>query len=279
MSYSGPDAVAAKMAEAAYGKSKIGIRDLLIRGFLSGSLLGFATSLAFTVSVQTGVNAAGALIFPVGFVMIVLLGFELVTGNFALMPLAVIERKASVGKLFSNWTAVFTGNLLGSLFYAAVFYAVITRMGHLGESPIIGKLISASEAKVFAFSSIGADGLLSAFLSGILCNWMVSLGVVLSFTSSSVSGKVLAMWLPIVTFFAQGFEHSVVNMFVIPEGMMLGSGVGISDWWLWNQIPVTLGNIAGGMVFTGLSIYLTHRPKVAVLTGAVLRKGESLSSN
>jgi formate transporter len=67
------------------------------------------------------------------------------------------------------------------------------------------------------------------------------------------------MWLPILTFFAQGFEHSVVNMFVIPAGMLLGSQTSFSGWWLWNQIPVTAGNILGGFVFTGLALYLTHK--------------------
>ena len=73
------------------------------------------------------------------------------------------------------------------------------------------------------------------------------------------------MWLPILTFFAQGFEHSVVNMFVIPAGMILGAPVSIGDWWLWNQIPVTLGNILGGFVFTGFALYVTHKkaPEIA----------------
>jgi formate/nitrite transporter FocA (FNT family) len=77
-------------------------------------------------------------------------------------------------------------------------------------------------------------------------------------TSTSTIGKIAAMWLPIVTFFAQGFEHSVVNMFVIPAGMAFGADVSFSDWWLWNQIPVTLGNIAGGLLFTGMALYLTY---------------------
>ena len=64
----------------------------------------------------------------------------------------------------------------------------------------------------------------------------------------------------IFIFFAQGFEHSIVNMFVIPTGMMLGAKVTFADWWLWNQIPVTLGNIFGGLIFTGVALYLTHGP-------------------
>ena len=63
--------------------------------------------------------------------------------------------------------------------------------------------------------------------------------------------------------FWQGFEHSVVNMFLIPTGMMMGAKVSMTDWWLWNQIPVTLGNLVGGMLFTGLFLYWTYRPSPA----------------
>ncbi len=66
--------------------------------------------------------------------------------------------------------------------------------------------------------------------------------------------------MPIFLFFAQGFEHSVVNMFVIPSGMMLGAKVTLADWLLWNQIPVTLGNLVGGFLFTGLALYTTYKP-------------------
>ena len=69
-----------------------------------------------------------------------------------------------------------------------------------------------------------------------------------------------AAWMPILIFFAQGFEHSVVNMFIIPTGMMMGAKVTVADWWLWNQIPVTLGNLVGGFAFTGLALYATYKP-------------------
>jgi len=84
--------------------------------------------------------------------------------------------------------------------------------------------------------------------------------VVMAMTSTSTVGKIAATWLPIFLFFALGFEHAVVNMFVIPTGMLLGAKVSVSDWWLWNQIPVTLGNLIGGFVFTGLALYLTYKP-------------------
>ena len=121
MPYVKPDAVVENMVQAGANKAKLPVRDLLFRGFLSGALLGFATTLAFTASAQTRLGIVGALIFPVGFVMIVLLGLELVTGNFALVPLAVREKKVSLGELLSNWGWVFVGNLIGGMFYALLF--------------------------------------------------------------------------------------------------------------------------------------------------------------
>ena len=78
-------------------------------------------------------------------------------------------------------------------------------------------------------------------------------------------GKVIVMWLPIATFFAHGYEHSIVNMFVIPAGMMLGAPVSTANWWWWNQIPVTLGNIVGGAVLTGVALAAAY-PKVVAFT-------------
>ena len=90
MPYVKPDVIMDQMIQTGTNKGKLGAKDLLIRGILSGALLGFATTLALTGAAQTGVGLVGALIFPVGFVMIVLLGLELVTGNFALVPLGVL---------------------------------------------------------------------------------------------------------------------------------------------------------------------------------------------
>ena len=75
-----------------------------------------------------------------------------------------------------------------------------------------------------------------------------------------------AAWLPILTFFAQGFEHSVVNMFIIPTGMLMGAKVSVYQWWVWNQIPVTLGNLVGGLLFTGLALYVTFKPAGSQVT-------------
>lgn len=258
MSYVKPEFVVDQMITAGSYKASLGIKDLLIRGSLSGALLGFATTLAITATAQTHLPIVGALIFPVGFVMIVLLGLELVTGSFALLPTSFAQNKIGFAKMVENWSWVFIGNLIGSLLYAGLFVAATTKFGHVESSAVIELIKKIAVAKTVGYEHLGIDGIFTVFTKAILCNWMVTLGVVMALTSTTTIGKIFAMWLPILTFFAQGFEHAVVNMFVIPAGMMLGAGVNMSQWWLWNEIPVTLGNITGGVVFTGLALYLTH---------------------
>jgi formate transporter len=253
MPYVKPDAVVEQMVTIGGAKAQLPVKDLLVRGFLAGALLGFATTLAFTGTLQTHTGLVGALIFPVGFVMIVLLGLELVTGNFALLPLAVREGKSTMGPLLSNWSWVFLGNLMGSVAYAILFVVALAP-----DSELARQIIAVSEAKTLGYAKLGAHGMVIAITKGVLCNWMVTLGVVMAMTSQSTVGKIAGMWLPILTFFAQGFEHSVVNMFAIPAGMLLGAHVSLADWWIWNQIPVTLGNVLGGAIFTGLALHMTY---------------------
>ena len=264
MDYVGPRAVFAAMVNAGTAKARLPTRDLLLRGALSGALLGTATSFALGAAVQTGQSIVGALVFPTGFVMIVLLGLELLTGSFALLPLAWLERKATAAEVLRNLTWVLLGNLLGALLYAVLLAAVLSMMGSaLQPDPLAAKLVAVATAKTLGYEHAGLAGLATAFVKAMLCNWLVCLGVVMPMTSSSTIGKISAAWLPIVVFFAQGFEHSVVNMFVIPAGMLLGARVSVGDWWLWNQIPVTLGNLVGGFAFTGLALHLTFRARAA----------------
>src|SRR5690606_27833108 len=115
LSYVAPTAVIDGLIKAGTNKGRLPVRDLMLRGILSGALLGIATTLAFSTAIQTGLGIAGAIIFPVGFVMIVLLGLELVTGNFAVVPLALLDRNIGMSALLRNWSWVFLGNLVGSL--------------------------------------------------------------------------------------------------------------------------------------------------------------------
>jgi formate/nitrite transporter len=270
MDYVKPFEVVKAMLAAGDAKMKLSVKDLLIRGILSGALLGFATSLAFTATAQTGVPLVGALVFPVGFVMIVLLGLELVTGSFAVVMLTGVDGSRKWPAVFANMFWVFVGNLIGSLVYGALLYAVLTSSGSEAPGGIAAKIVAAAEAKTTAYAAHGMAGMATAVAKAILCNWMVCLGVVMAMTSHSTAGKIAAAWLPIFTFFAQGFEHSVVNMFVIPTGMMLGAKVSLADWWIWNQIPVTIGNLIGGFLFTGLFLYWTYRPVPEPAAAAVV---------
>jgi formate/nitrite transporter len=260
MDYVKPADVAKAMIESGSRKLTLAPRDLLIRGILSGAILGVATSLAFNGAFTTGQPLVGALIFPVGLISIVLLGLELVTGSFALVPLPWLRGEASGGAVIANWAWVFIGNLIGSVAYGALLAIVLTNMGATEPTGVAARLIAAAEAKTVANAALGYHGMVTVLVKAMLCNWLVCLAVVLAMTTNSTIGKIACAWMPIFIFFAQGFEHSVVNMFIIPTGMMMGAKVSVADWWIWNQIPVTLGNLVGGFVFTGFAIYATYKP-------------------
>ena len=260
MDYAKPSDVVAAMVDASLKKLALAPRDIMIRGAISGALLGAATTLAFTGALTTGQPLVGALIFPVSLVMIVLLSLELVTGSFAIVPLARLEGKATWGAVITNWSWVFVANLIGSIAFGVLIAISLTNMGKAEVTGVAARIVAVAEAKTVANAALGTAGMVSVFVKGVLCNWLVCLGVVMGMTSTSTVGKIAAVWLPIFLFFALGFEHAVVNMFVIPTGMLLGAKVSLSDWWLWNQIPVTLGNIVGGFVFTGLALYVTYKP-------------------
>jgi formate/nitrite transporter len=268
MDYAKPADVVASMIDASLKKLALAPRDLLIRGALSGALLGAATGLAFSGAITTGQPLVGAIIFPVSLVMIVLLGLELVTGSFGLLPLARLEGKTTWNAILANWSWVFLANLLGSIVFGGLLAITLTNMGTAAPTGLAARIIAVAEAKTVANEALGFAGMVSVFVKGILCNWLVCLGVVMAMTSTSTVGKIVATWLPIFTFFALGFEHTVVNMFIIPTGMMLGAKVSVYEWWAWNQIPVTLGNLVGGFVFTGLALYSTFKPAKPLVLAA-----------
>jgi formate/nitrite transporter len=261
MDYVKPADLVNTMVETGSRKLALPVFDLLIRGMLSGAILGVATSLAFTGAFSTGQPLVGAIIFPVGLIMIVLLGLELVTGSFALVPLPWLNGRASSGAIITNWGWVFLGNLIGSIAYGVLIAIALTDMGAIEPAGVAARLIAAAEAKTTGYAAYGFAGFVTVFVKGILCNWMVCLAVVLAMSTTSTIGKIACAWMPVFVFFAQGFEHSVVNMFIVPTGMMMGAKVSIADWWLWNQIPVTLGNLVGGFCFTGFALYVTYRPR------------------
>ncbi len=163
--------------------------------------------------------------FPVGFAMIVVLGLELVTGSFAMLPAAFLARRVGLVRMLTNLLWVFLGNLIGGCLYAWMYACVQTQFHHVPAAGAGALIVAAAQAKTLGYEKLGATGIWLAVLKAMLCNWMVCMGVVMGLTSRSTLGKIAGCWLPIFTFFALGYEHSVVNMFLIPAGIWMGAPV------------------------------------------------------
>jgi len=260
MSYLVPTEFVTKMVDAGESKVFMSTRDTLIRAYMAGAILALAAVFAVTIAVQTGVFLIGAILFPVGFCMLYLMGFDLLTGVFVLCPLALLDKRpgVTVGGVLRNWGLVFVGNFAGALTVAFMMAFVFTYGFSIEPGAVGQKIADIGHARTVGYAEHGTAGWFTIFLRGMLCNWMVSMGVVGAMVSTSVSGKVIAMWMPIMLFFFMGFEHSVVNMFLFPSGIILGGNFSIADYFIWNEIPTALGNLVGGLAFTGLTLYSTH---------------------
>ncbi|MEN7530193.1 MULTISPECIES: formate/nitrite transporter family protein [unclassified Cupriavidus] len=260
MAYLAPAEFVTKMVDAGESKLLMSTRDTLIRAYMAGAILALSAAFAVTITVNTGNALVGALLFPVGFCMLYLMGFDLLTGVFTLAPLAVLDRRAGAtwGGVLRNWSLVFLGNLGGAI-TVALFMAIIFTFGFSEAPNAVGQKIGhIGEGRTLGYAAHGAAGMLTLFIRAVMCNWMVSTGVVAAMMSTSVSGKVIGMWMPITLFFYMGFEHSIVNMFLFPSGLMLGGNFTIMDYMIWNEIPTVLGNLVGGLTFVGATLYSTH---------------------
>ncbi|SDR87270.1 formate/nitrite transporter [Halopseudomonas litoralis] len=260
MSYLVPAEFVTKMVDAGESKLFMSTRDTLIRAFMAGAILALAAVFAITVTIQTGSPLLGAAFFPVGFIMLYLMGFDLLTGVFMLTPLALLDRRPGVtpAGILRHWGWVFLGNFAGALAVAVMMAFVFTYGFSVDAGEVGAKISHIGESRTLGYAEYGAAGWATIFLRGMLCNWMVSLGVVGAMISTTVSGKAIAMWMPVMLFFYMGFEHSVVNMFLFPFGMIMGGDFSVMDYMIWNEIPTALGNLVGGLAFTGLTLYTTH---------------------
>ena len=260
MSYVKPTEFVRSMIDAGEAKIFMSTRDTLIRAFMAGASLALAAAFAVTVTVQTGNALVGAILFPVGFIMLYLLGFDLLTGVFTLLPLAWLDKRPGVtwGGILRNWGLVFLGNFAGAALVALMMAVTMTYGFSTEPNEVALRLGEIGEGRTVGYADYGAGGMLTLFIRGVLCNWMVSTGVVAAFMSKSTTGKALIMWMPVMLFFYMGFEHSVVNMFLFPAGLMLGGEFSFMDYLVWNEIPTVLGNLVGGLAFVGLTLYTTH---------------------
>jgi formate/nitrite transporter len=232
-------AVAAGTKKAGMAPDKI-----FALGMLSGAHIGFGAYLMLTVGgACPGLVASnpglqkiilGAFGLPFGLMMTLVTGAELFTGNTALVTTAYLEGKATLGGLLKSWITSYAGNFVGSVLLAALVATAGTLVGG-------GASIGVAVAKTsLSFKT--------AFVRGVLCNWLVCMAVWMASMAKDLPGKIVAIWFPISAFVAMGLEHSVANMFIIPLGIMSGAAVSWKDFLLKNLLPVTLGNIIGGAV-------------------------------
>ena len=266
-----PQIVAANM-KAAKGKTELPLVRMVLLGIFAGMFIAggaSASSLAMHAISNVGLArlVAGA-IFPVGLMMIVLVGGELFTGD-CLMIMGCVHGQFSVSKMVKVLVVVYLSNLVGSLIFAGLVYAS-------GQYNYTNGMLGAFTIKV----ALGKVNLYfgAAFASGILCNIFVCMAVLMAMAAKDISGKVWAIFFPILAFVVSGYEHCVANMYYIPAGIFAASSEayvtsGVNNamfaaeqlaklnWGSFvvnNLVPVTLGNIVGGMVFVGLPLYLIH---------------------
>ncbi len=260
MSYLEPSEFVTKMVDQGEAKVYMSTKDTLIRAFMAGAILALAAVFAITVATQTGSALAGAMLFPVGFIMLYLMKFDLLTGVFTLVPLALLDKRPGVtpNQVLRNWGLVFAGNFAGALSVAFMVSFILTYGYNTDGGALAAKVSSIGESRTLGYAAHGMEGWLTIFIRGMLCNWMVSMGVVGAMVSTSATGKMAAMWMPIMLFFYMGFEHSIVNMFLFPFSMIMGGEFTFMQYIIWNELPTALGNLVGGLVFVGLPLYYTH---------------------
>ena len=232
-----PSQIAELVETAGVSKAHLSIGQTLTLAILAGVFIGFGGA-AYTM-VMTGVDAGfgparflGGVVFSLGLILVVVGGAELFTGN-ALMTIAAVDRKISLRDLLRNWGLVYLGNLTGAIALVLAFAATGLLDGPMGAT-----------ASTIANGKIDLSPT-QAFSRGILCNALVCLAVWLSFAARSVVGKVMAIIWPISGFVLLGLEHSVANMYLLPQGMATGAGLG----WgavVGNLFWVSAGNIVGG---------------------------------
>ena len=238
------------------------IFELFIFGVLAGIYIAFGGAVATSVLSGGTLDAglakflAGS-VFSVGLILVLILGSELFTGNI-LMTIGLIYQKYSLVKVLRNWLVVYLGNLLGGIIIAWLVFnsGLLARFGNLTSIGIVAVNIAETKLQL-SFTE--------ALCRGILCNMLVCLAVIMSIAAKTIMGKIMGIYFPIMTFVASGYEHSVANMYFLPAGLM-AKGQFVSGFFSIsnNLIPVTIGNIIGGLL-----IVLLH-PKIEERIARVL---------
>lgn len=248
-----PAAITEAAAQAGAKKASLTVADtsrLLVAACMAGAYI----SLGGILSVIMGFGFPGltaenpalqkllsGATFPIGLILVVVLGAELFTGNNAVLIPSLVKRHHSLGTVLRNWALVYGGNLVGALLFT---YFMVYACGLTAADPWHSAVVRIAEAKV-------SMSWATVFFKGIGANWCVCLAVWLALSGKTLLEKVVGCWIPVAAFVALGYEHCIANMFFIPLGMLEGANVGIMQSITANFIPSTLGNIAGGALLVG----------------------------
>ncbi|UUV17640.1 formate/nitrite transporter family protein [Fusobacteria bacterium ZRK30] len=249
--------VAEAVVQMAIKKTKTKSSKIFVLGIMAGIFIGLAFIAYITVTQSLGANVdpglsklLGAAVFPVGIMLVLFAGGSLFTGN-NLAFIAYITGDSSLKDVLRNWAMVWLGNFVGSVFIAWV--AIVG--GVFKSAPMAAKVVAIAEGKVHL-------GFAQAVASGFLCNIVVALAVWMTFAATDATGKLWLCWFPIMMFALSGYQHVVANMFVITAGWMVSpETVGISNMFMNNYIPVTIGNILSGGIFVPIAYYWLYLKK------------------
>jgi len=274
MSIKSPAELAKAACTASQTKSKWTVPQMLILGMLAGAYIAFAGFL-YTVVTQDlaqylGVGFAkfmGGSVFSVGLMIVVIAGSELFTGN-CMMPLGYFAGCTPLKGIVRNWFWVYTANFIGSVLIAFFIY----------QSGLWNGPVGANALKIAAGKMNLPLG--QAFFRGLLCNWIVVLAVWMSMAAGDVVGKIFACFFPIMLFVASGFEHSIANMYFMAMGLLIRNSESVVTaanlapetlnsvsigGFFHNLIPVTIGNMVGGILFVAGMYYLVYKEKLETL--------------
>ena len=248
--YGGLHQTVHEMSIAGDTKSKIGLGQILVLGFLASIYLTFATTLAVvcatTIATVSVKKLVMGVVFPVGLIAIIIGGAELYTGNAMVPPVAAMSGRTGWGGVAYNWVGSYVGNFIGGLFGACL----IIHLTHILGDPFLVTVKKIAYGKV-------SHPWWENFWRGLACVWLVDLAVYLAGRVKEAPAKFFLIWFPTMTFFAIGFEHSIVNMFIIPAGIMAGAPITWGQF-LWNNlVPVTLGNTVAGLFMVGMIYWYT----------------------
>ncbi|OPA75783.1 formate/nitrite transporter [Paenibacillus selenitireducens] len=252
MSYNKPDQIAEITVDTGVKKARNPLPTVLTLGFLGGAFIAIGYLLFIRVTANAPAEWGsfttflGASVFPVGLILVLLAGGELLTGNMMAVPMAWYKRRISLWDMIRNLILITLSNFVGA-FCIAYFFGHIVGLTETG--PYLQATIDIAHHKIEA-------SFLQAFVSGIGCNWLVALAVWLSYGAKSFGGKILGIWFPTMAFVAIGFQHVVANMFVIPAAILAGHFTW-GDYFV-NFAPVWLGNLVGGMIFVAGFYYVAY---------------------